>query len=183
MHGEIAFDERSVLNIGCGKRIDPGAVNLDITEDTHPDVVHDLEVFPWPFTDNRFARIDAWDVVEHLSDTLAVINELHRILRPGGSVRMTMPHFSSANAFTDPTHRKFFAYKSFDYVTGAHFHDFYTRASFEMVRRRIHLSRTRTNRIVQRFVDRYPDRYEQRWAWIFPAWYLEFELQAVKPPA
>jgi len=33
---------------------------------------------------------------------------------------------------------------------------------------------------VRRIAQRWPDYYEHRLAWMFPAWYLEFELAAVK---
>src|SRR5882724_4491884 len=40
---------RDVLNLGCGRKHLPTAVNLDITATTSPDIVHDLNVRPWPF--------------------------------------------------------------------------------------------------------------------------------------
>src|SRR5215210_7887087 len=72
------------LNLGSGRRRDPTAINLDITPDTGPDVVHDLDVLPWPFPDRHFDHVDAIDVIEHLRDPLAVVVEIHRITRPGG---------------------------------------------------------------------------------------------------
>jgi hypothetical protein len=33
---------------------------------------------------------------------------------------------------------------------------------------------------VWRLANRYPAAYERRWAWIFPAWYLYFELEVDK---
>src|SRR4051794_36479256 len=118
--------QRRTLNLGSGKRYDENAVNLDITPSTNPDVVHDLDESPWPFPDDRFDRVEAIDVIEHLASPLAAMGEIHRITRKGGTVLIALPHFSSANAYTDPTHRSFFGYFSFDYVTGENFHDFYT---------------------------------------------------------
>jgi len=91
-----------------------------------------------------------------------------------------VPHFSSANAHTDPTHRTSFGYLSFDYLTGAHHHDYYTPERFEMVSRHIHFKAGPINRVVSQAAKRWPERYEQRWAWIFPAWFLYFELRVVK---
>jgi SAM-dependent methyltransferase len=175
----LALDERLKLNLGSGKRYDAEAVNLDITSDTRPDVVHNLEQIPWPFPDNRFTRVEAFDVIEHLSDPLAAMGEIHRITKPGGRVQIALPHFSSSNAFTDLTHRSYFGYFSFDYVTGEHHHDYYTRARFVMKRRRIWFQPGLVNRVVQRLAERYPERYERRWAWMFPAWFLDFELEVV----
>ena len=88
-----------------------------------------------------------------------------------------VPHFSSANAHTDPTHRTSFGYLSFDYVTGMHAHDYYTRDRFEMVSRQIQFQPGLVNRLVRRAAHRWPERYEQRFAWMFPAWFLRFELR------
>ena len=41
----------AVLDIGCGSAKFPGAVGLDISADTDADVVHDLDVFPYPIED------------------------------------------------------------------------------------------------------------------------------------
>jgi SAM-dependent methyltransferase len=173
------LDSREALNLGCGKRYDAHAVNLDVTPDTSPDVVHDLDETPWPFPDDRFSRVEAIDVIEHLADPLSAMAEIHRILRPGGRVLIALPHFSSSNAFTDLTHRGYFGYFSFDYVTGEHEHDYYTRARFRMVDRQIYFKPGAANRLASRLAARYPDRYEQRWAWMFPAWFLRFELEAL----
>ncbi len=32
----------------------------------------------------------------------------------------------------------------------------------------------------RRLANRFPQRCEQRWAWMFPAWFLDFELEALK---
>jgi SAM-dependent methyltransferase len=179
MPGGAARPQLRKLNLGCGRRRDPTAVNLDITEDTDPDVVHDLNVVPWPFPDDRFDHLDAIDVIEHLDDTLAAVSEIHRVTRPGGTVKIVVPHFSSANAFTDLTHRGFFGFRSLDYVTGAVIHDYYTRVRFRMMRREIVFERGLLNRLVRRFANRSPERYERRWAWIFPAWFLVYELEVL----
>src|SRR5437870_4036144 len=93
-----------VLNLGCGRKRMEHAINLDMVPDTHPDIVHDLNLTPWPFADNTFKSIHAWDVIEHLDDTVRTMEEIHRISRNGAHIHVTVPHFSSSNAFTDPTH-------------------------------------------------------------------------------
>jgi SAM-dependent methyltransferase len=176
----LPLDERSVLNLGCGRKRDPRAVNLDVTPDTGPDVVHDLNVVPWPFPDNRFSSVDMYDVIEHLGDLLPIMAELHRVCRDGAVIRITTPHFSCANSFTDPTHRHHLGWFSFDYFTGEHEHSYYTRARFRMQRRQMIFAATLVNKLVWRLANRYPATYERRWAWIFPAWFLSFELAVVK---
>lgn len=169
-----------VLNLGCGRRRVEGAVNVDLTEETSPDVVHDLNVRPWPFPDDCFGEVLAHDVVEHLAETIETLEEIHRVCRDGARVKITVPHFSSSNAFTDPTHRHYFGRFSFGYVTGGHDLSFYSRARFVERSCRIIFHPTLVNKLVWRLANRYPEEYERRWAWLFPAWFLSVELEVVK---
>lgn len=175
-----ALAERKILNLGCGNKHIPGAVNLDITDSTRPDVVHDLNVRPWPFPDGQFREVLAHDVIEHLDDVLATMEEIHRVCEDGAVVRITLPHFSCANAFTDPTHRHYFGWFSFHYFTGEHEFSFYTNVRFRTRRSQIVFRPSLANRIVLRLANRWPEAYERRWAWVFPAWFLYFELEVIK---
>ena len=172
---------QEILNLGCGRRHMDGAVNLDVTSATSPDVVHDLNVRPWPFADDTFRRVVALDVVEHLDDVIATMEEIHRVCRDGALVEITVPHFSCGNAFTDPTHRHYFGAQSFHYVTGEHNFSFYTAARFKRRRAQIVFRGSLLNKLIHRLANRYPEGYEARWAWMFPAWFLSFELEVLKP--
>jgi SAM-dependent methyltransferase len=170
----------ATLNLGCGRKHRPGAVNLDRTSASSPDVVHDLDVRPWPFPDDRFDQVYAFDVVEHLADIVGTLEELHRICRDGASIEITVPHFSSGNAFTDPTHRHFFSRFSFDYFDETHEFGFYSAARFRVVRSNLIFTPSLVNKLVSRLANRHARKYEARWAWIFPAWFISVELRIVK---
>jgi SAM-dependent methyltransferase len=170
-----------ILNIGSGNRRRFGAVNLDINADTHPDLVHDLNRRPWPFRDGTFSEVHAYDVIEHLDDVMGVMEEIHRVCRPGALVSLTTPHFSSPNAYTDITHRHHFGFFSFHYFTGEHEFSYYTRVRFRRRRTELVFHPTLLNKLVWRLANRYPEAYERRWAWMFPAWFLSIELEVVKP--
>lgn len=158
----------------------PGALNLDVTAATQPDVIHDLAIRPWPFVDGRFVEVFAFDVIEHLDDFLGAMEEIHRICQAGARVHIAVPHFSSRNAYTDPTHRRFFGIASMDYMSGEHECAFYTEARFRVLTKRIFFEPSLVNSLVLRLANRYPIRYEARYAWLFPAWFLSFELEVVK---
>jgi SAM-dependent methyltransferase len=178
---DTELNQRRALNLGSGRNYDPEAVNLDIAPGAaNPDIIHDLNRLPWPFPDDRFDRIKMFDVLEHLDDTLAVMEELHRVCAPGGILEIVIPHFSCSNAFTDPTHRRYFSFFSFDYFTDGHRWNFYTGCRFEIVSRQLVFQPTLLNKLVWRLAKRWPERYEQRWAWMFPAWYIYAQLKAVK---
>lgn len=174
------WHERTILHLGSGRKYDPRAVNVDLVSSTTPDVVHDLDVAPWPLPDNRFTEVLAYDVIEHLDDVVATMEEIHRVCVDGAIVRFTVPHFSCANAYTDITHRHYFGQASFNYFTGENEFAFYTNRRFESRQAQIVFAPTLLNKIVWRLANRYPREYERRWAWMFPAWFLSFELTVRK---
>jgi len=173
-------ESRRILNLGSGARPVEGAVNLDITDRTKPDVVHDLNEHPWPFPADRFDEILGYDVLEHVRDVVAFMQEVHRVARRGAVVRLTVPHFSSGNAWRDPTHVRAFSYASLDYFTEGHPNAFYSEARFQRVQAWIQFPQSPLNRVVQRAANRWPDAYERRWAWMFPGWFIYFELRVLK---
>jgi SAM-dependent methyltransferase len=173
-------DVLDVLHLGCGRKYMKAAVNVDISPDVGADVVHDLAQMPWPLPSSAFREVHAFDVIEHLDDILRSMEEIHRVCKPGARVFITGPHFSSANAFTDPTHRHQFSYFTFDYFGDAHGLAFYSKARFTRRRVQIVFYPSLANKIVHRLANRRPAAYEQRWAWMFPAWFLSVELEALK---
>lgn len=171
---------RRVLHLGAGKKYHPEAVNVDLVAATKPDLVHDLDRTPWPLPDGHFTEVRAYDVIEHLADVVRAMEEVHRVCAAGAVVKITVPHYSCANAFTDPTHRHHFSAASFNYFTGDNEFDFYTDRRFRKRAASLVFHPTLTNKVVGRLANRWPAAYERRWAWVFPAWFLYFELEVVK---
>lgn len=108
----------NVLDLGCGGRKIKGAVGLDRVAVTDVDVVHDLNVFPYPFKDSCFEKIYMRHIVEHVDNVLELMREAHRITKPGGIVEIDTPHFSSNNSYIDPTHKHHFSLLTFDFFCG-----------------------------------------------------------------
>lgn len=108
------LDASRRLNLGCGTDIREGWVNLDRARLPGVDVVHDLSTLPLPFADGEFAEICAKDVLEHL-DYIPLLRELHRVLRVGGVLDIQVPHFTSAGNFIDPTHKRLFSIRTFEF--------------------------------------------------------------------
>ncbi len=96
------MNELKKLNLGCGETKKDGYVNVDWSALVHPDVVHDLNKLPYPFSDNSFDLIEAYHVLEHLDKPFLVMAEFHRILAPGGTLHIKVPHFS--RGFTHAEH-------------------------------------------------------------------------------
>jgi len=105
------------LNLGCGRCIkskEKGWINLDSKKLEGVDVIHNIEKLPLPFNDNEFDDILCQDILEHV-EYIPVLKDLHRILKKGGIIRIRVPHFTSRNNFIDPTHKKMFSVKTFDF--------------------------------------------------------------------
>lgn len=168
------------LNLGCGRDRRAGCLNVDTRPEVAPDLLWDLDRRPYPLPRGHFERIWAMDVVEHLASVRDFLEEAHELLAPGGTIEITTPHFSSANSFTDPTHRHHLGYFSLDYFTDGHPYSFYTTARFEVVERILVFHQDLAGRLLSRLANRRPEVYERRFAWMFPAWYLIFRLRAVK---
>lgn len=105
------------LDLGCGKAKQVGCIGMDRYPLPSVDVVHDIDVVPWPFPDGSFDTVYANHVLEHLSDLTRTMEEIHRILRPHGRLRVRVPYYRSPGAFQDPTHVRFFTERTFEYFT------------------------------------------------------------------
>lgn len=103
------------LNLGCGSVPVPGWVNVDSWPQPAVDVVHDLDIFPWPWKDGEAAEIRAFDVYEHVARPLEFMGECHRVLEPGGLLYIHTAYWKNPGSFCDPTHRRFLTEESFDY--------------------------------------------------------------------
>lgn len=82
------------LEIGPGKNpIDPSWTLMDVVENPHVDVLHDLREHPLPFPDEAFALVYMSHVLEHIpwTETLAVLKEIYRIIRPKGVIEIWVP--------------------------------------------------------------------------------------------
>lgn len=127
-----------VINIGCGKTRIPGSIGVDrVAIPGSVDIVHDLNSTPYPFESNCADEIHFYHVLEHLDNPLEKLEEIHRILKPGGVLYMRVPHFSSNGAFTDITHKRPFAYYSFDVFEEGAYHEYYSKAKFKISNKEI----------------------------------------------
>lgn len=135
-----------ILNVGCGnKLVKPAEGDLVVNHDRikhrpEVDVVHDLNVLPWPWPDESFDFIVACAVLEHLRiDLLQSIGECWRLLRPGGILHVKLPYWASDNSYADPTHYWQFSLSSLDVfdpdTTFGHRYAFYTDRKWKIIER------------------------------------------------
>ena len=96
-----------LLDIGCGKnKSRPEFVGLDKRPLEGVDIVHDLEVFPYPLDDESCLTIVGSHIIEHIKPWLMIdfMNELWRLLVPNGQLALSHPYGVNAFFVQDPTH-------------------------------------------------------------------------------
>lgn len=98
---------------------------MDIAPLPGVDIVADLNQHPYPFENEAYDTIFCEDVLEHLSDFEGCMRELHRVLKKGGKLFISVPHFSSADNFIDPSHKKMFSASTFGYFVKNHPRNYY----------------------------------------------------------
>ena len=117
------------LNLGCGRNSIAGWVNVDWIALPGVDVVanlNDCAHTPLPFADDSVDEMLLSHVLEHVPNSLALMQELHRIARPSARAIVRVPYGSSDDAWEDPTHVRPYFYGSFGYFS----QPYYWRADY-----------------------------------------------------
>lgn len=186
----------AILDVGCGMDKLAGAIGIDANPRSRADVVHDLDVFPWPFADDTFEYVRAQDVLEHVVDFVRCMEEIWRVCKDGAIVTVRMPFMTSVHFATDPTHRRSSTSRTFDYFDpkkplGGYS---YSTASFEVLS--FHYERgyepTFVGSVLEaideglgfvRFLERRAAEYEHYFAGVYPMHNVVHELRVLKAKA
>lgn len=125
------------VNLGAGSDILAGYINHDLVKLPGIDVVHNLNQYPWPWADGSIDEIKMYDVLEHLDDFMKAMEEMFRILTPGGRCRISVPYWNSWCAYADPTHKRGFHEITFRFFDPASVYckerPYYTKARFKVI--------------------------------------------------
>lgn len=176
------------IDIGCGTSKRAGYIGLDSLSLPGVDIVHDLNVFPYPFQSNEIQEIWMDQVLEHVCEPLKVIEEIHRISKNGARVTIGVPYFRSYYAVIDPTHRNFFSSSWFYYFDPTHrFHEKYCYTSVKFQIDKIEFDReykkTKINwlhRLIIWYAEKRPEKYEYKLSHLYPLNSLTFYLTVIK---
>ena len=130
--GEVGQDDQKtpvILNIGCGfAKMAKPAINVDMFEICKPDILWDLNKFPYPWEDNSVDQVCAFHIMEHLEDWWKSFLEITRILKIGGWFEMRVPDESSSSAGTYRDHKHIITHYSFCGLQGSFIHRHNTNA-------------------------------------------------------
>ena len=85
-------DEELKIDLACGQNKKDGFIGVDIAPGDGVDLVHDLNKYPWPFKDNSVTAINISHYIEHVPDLIKFMNELHRIMKVGGTCEIVAPY-------------------------------------------------------------------------------------------
>lgn len=95
-----------MLDVGCGKHpFNPNADGIDMV-DYGQLYVQDIEEF-WKIPDDTYDCVHAYNILEHITNKLGVLNEMWRVLKQGGVAEIVVPDSASSMdmAMADPTHK------------------------------------------------------------------------------
>lgn len=103
------------LDIACGNHKDMGWVGIDIQALPGVDLVHDLNMHPWPVKAGSVEAAKAWHIVEHIPPVAVMekgtrrpfiefMDECWRVLKVGARIDIETPYGSSVGFYHDPTH-------------------------------------------------------------------------------
>ena len=117
------------LNVGCGRNILPGWLNLDVAQLPGVDIAFNLERCKdekIPLENDSVEEFLLSHLLEHVNNALPLMEELYRIAQPNALAKIRVPHGSHDDAWEDPTHVRPYFPGSFGYFS----QPFYWRADY-----------------------------------------------------
>lgn len=119
------------LDLGCGANKQPGFVGMDVRDVPGVDIVHDLNVHPWPLPDRSVTRVMASHLVEHVPPTAVTaegtrfpfvefMDEAWRVCQAGAEFLIAAPYYASPGFAQDPTHINMVSEVTFAYFDPLH---------------------------------------------------------------
>lgn len=116
------------LDLGAAHGKPAGYIGLDLVDGPDVDVTWDVQA-GLPFPDQSVGVIRAVDFLEHITDSVGLLNECHRVLAHGGLLLSLTPSTDGRGAFQDPTHVSFWNENSFWYYTDQSFRQYVSTIS------------------------------------------------------
>ena len=123
------------IDLGCGPKKRPGYFGIDKVNFPGVDLVWDCNN-PIPLEDNCAEEIIAIAFLEHIDNDkkIHIMNEIFRLLKPGGTFFSKTPSTDGRGAFQDPTHTAYWNENSFLYYTHDEYRNLYgIKAKFDII--------------------------------------------------
>ena len=162
-------------NIGCGRKVKDGWINLDKFPINENVVFCDLDK-RIPLEDESCKEIMLDNVIEHVADIPFVMAELCRCLAPKGELTVITPHFSSDSSFRDPTHKYHLSYFSFDYLGEELYEHYIGRNNLLLMDRKLSFGGGIFGLLGRAIFKMGPKAWEKNWCFIFRGSTLRFRV-------
>lgn len=119
---EIIKKMKVGLEIGTGHKpqyqyVDYNILHTDIIKSEYTEMELDISK-TLPFDDDSFDLVICHGTLEHLDDFYFAVNEMHRVLKNGGKLVLTLPHFASSQTHQCPDHKRVGHSNYFNEYTG-----------------------------------------------------------------
>lgn len=112
----VELEGLSKVDLGAAHNKPDGYIGVDRYTGSAVDVVHDVSR-GLPFEDGSIGLVRAFDFLEHIPGSVALMNEIYRVLVDGGWLITCTPSTDGRGAFQDPSHISFWNENSFWYYT------------------------------------------------------------------
>jgi len=116
---QTIHDRNSVfleLGVGSRKRVRE-AIGIDMLDTDSVDIVGDALEVLLSIRESSVDGIYSWHFLEHVPNVKNLLSEMARVLKPGGEIKIVVPHFSNPHFYSDPTHKTYFGLYTFCYYS------------------------------------------------------------------
>lgn len=120
----LDFPDGKVLNLGPGTKLIEGSIPIGLPG-------WNANTQPIPFGDESCTGVHAYHFLEHVENPTLVLQEIQRVLKPGGVVNIVVPYYRAQMAFQDLNHKHFFCEDSWKELFSNSYYD--TAQDSEMV--------------------------------------------------
>jgi len=164
------------INLGCGKDIKKGFINVDKMKLPEVDVVCNIEGKKLPFKTNSVEVVVLNHVLEHIQNLELLLKEIYRVCKSNARIYIRVPYFSHESAFSHYQHIRRFTWTTFDLFAPNHAEHFHTDIKFRVLKKELR-SRFMKNKTI---FNLFPRLYQEYLCWIFPVKEISYVLEVIK---
>ena len=195
----LARLQGAILELGCGSRKRrPEAIGIDALDHECVDIVGDVYEVLERVPAASAEAVYSYHFFEHVTDLPRLMDLLARVIRPGGTLSVVVPHFSNPYFYSDYSHRGFFGLYSFSYLVSDKIHrrkvpTYGREICFELSLAELIFKspppfyvRYAFKKILQAVFNLNPwtrELYEENFCYLLPCYEIRFEMRRYGPSA